>query len=98
MEWTQLFHAFLSLLFVIGLLLLTVYFFKYCEQKGLKSQFFRRLKSGSRIDIVEAKRLDARCSLYLVRCDDTEYLFLTDSGSGLLLRTQPLSSEPTVND
>lgn len=98
MEWTHLFHAFLSLLFVIGLLLLTVYFFKYCEQKGLKSQFIRSLKSGSRINVVETKRLDARCSLYLVRCDDTEYLFLANSGSGLLLSTKPLSPGPTVND
>ncbi len=98
MEWSHLFHAVLSLIFVIGLLLLTVYFFKYCEQKGLKSQFVRRLKSGSRINIVESRRLDARNSLYLIECDHTEYLILSGAGSNLLLHSQTLSQRPSVND
>lgn len=98
MEWSHLLHAVLSLVFVIGLLLLTVYFFKYCEQKGLKSQFVKRLKSGSRINIVESRRLEAGNFLYLIECDNTEYLILSSAGSSLLLRSHTLSQRPSVND
>lgn len=98
MEWMHIFQAVLSLIFVIGLLLLTVCFFKYCEQKGLKSRFVARLKTGSRINIIENRRLDAKSSLLLVECDDNEYLILNSVNSALLLRSKTISRESSANE
>ncbi len=98
MELAHIFHAFLSLVFVIGLLLLTIFLFKYLEQKGLKSHFIKKLKSGSRINIIETKRLDAKNTIYLIQCDNKEYLLLANHGSGLLLHTQTVSSGSIVNE
>lgn len=98
MEWMHIFQAVLSLIFVIGLLLLTVWFFKYCEQKGLKSRFAAKLKAGSRINIVEIRRLDAKSALLLVECGDTEYLILNGANTALLLHSKPISREPSAND
>lgn len=98
MEWTHIFQAVLSLIFVIGLLLLTVWFFKYCEQKGLKSRFAAKLKAGSRINIVETRRLDAKSTLFLVECGNTEYFILNGANSALLLHSKPIFREPSAND
>ena len=94
----HIFQAVLSLMFVIGLLLLTVYFFKYCEQKGLKSRFAAKLRTGSRINIVENRRLDAKSSLLLIECDETEYLIFNGTSSSLLLCSKKIFREPSAND
>ncbi|MBE6459111.1 MAG: hypothetical protein E7010_04830 [Alphaproteobacteria bacterium] len=98
MEWMQIFQAVLSLMFVIGLLLLTVYFFKYCEQKGLKSRFVTKLKAGNRINVIENRRLDAKSSLILVECDNTEYLIFNGTNSSLMLHSKTISRETSAND
>lgn len=89
MEWHQIVHAALSLIFVIGLLFLTLWIFKYCEQKGLKSKLIKNLQTGRRLDIVEKRQLDARSQLVLVRADGTEYLLLLGAAGSLLLETKP---------
>lgn len=94
----HIFQAVLSLMFVIGLLLLTVYFFKYCEQKGLKSRFAAKLRTGNRINIVENRRLDAKSSLLLIECDETEYLIFNGTSSSLLLCSKKIFREPSAND
>lgn len=89
MGWHQILHAALSLIFVIGLLFLTLWIFKYCEQKGLKSKLIKNLRTGRRLSILEKKPLDARSQLVLVRADDTEYLLLLGASGSLLLETKP---------
>ncbi len=89
MEWHQILHAVLSLVFVIGLLFLTLWIFKYCEQKGLKCRLMKNLKSGQRINIVEKRPLDARNQIVLVEADQTEYLLLLGTNGSLLLETKP---------
>ena len=91
MEWHQILQAVLSLIFVIGLLLLTLWFFKYCEQKGGKSILVRRLKSSQRLDVVEIRRIDARNSLVLLKCDNTEHLVLLGNSSVSILESKPIS-------
>lgn len=88
MEWHQILQAVLSLVFVIGLLLLTLWFFKYCEQKGLKCRLARRLKAGQRLDVVETRRLDARNTLVLLKYDNTEHLVLLGSSAILALESK----------
>ena len=89
MEWHQILHALLSLIFVIGLLFLTLWVFKFCEQKGLKSKFIKNIKTGQRIDILEKKAIDSRNQIILIRADKTEYLVLLGSSGNLLLKTTP---------
>ncbi len=98
MEWTHVFHAVLSLIFVIGLLFLTVYIFKLAEQKGLRSRFAAKLRSGGRLNLIESRRLDAANTLFLVECDQTEYLILCGSGFGLLLKDKPAAEGANIHE
>ncbi len=93
MEWHQILQAVLSLIFVIGLLFLTLWIFKFLEQKGLRSKFIKNLKSGQRIEILEKRNLDARTQVALLRADNTEYLVLLGAGGCLLLDTHSVSGQ-----
>ena len=67
MDWAHIIQAFLSLIFVIGLLLLSLWSFKCLESKGIKSRFIKKLKADSRLNIIEYKRIDNKNALvYLV--------------------------------
>lgn len=79
MELTLFFKAVLSLAFVLGLLLLTLWAIKYLEVNAGKARFLKKLASERRIDVVEMKKIDAKNSLVLVRCDDTEHLLVLGS-------------------
>ena len=97
MEWHQILQAVLSLIFVIGLLFLTLWIFKFCEQKGLNSKLVKGLQSGRRIDILEKRSLDARTQIVLAKVDNIEYVLLIGAGNSLLLRTNP-SSGPLTHE
>lgn len=89
MDWLHILQALLSLLFVIGLLLLTLWAVKYCEVKGLKCRFMKQLKADQRLDVIEMRRIDAKNTLVLCKCGQQEFLVLLGSNSNLLL---PLNS------
>lgn len=76
MEWALFFKAVLSLAFVLGLLLLTLWAIKYLEVNSVKCRLFKKLADQRRLNVLETKRLDAKNSLVLVKCDDKEYLLL----------------------
>lgn len=85
MEWYQILQALLSLVFVIGLLLLCLWLFKFCEQKGIKCKFAQKLKNGQQINILEKKILDSKNQIILVRYRNKDYLILlTPSGSQII--------------
>ena len=90
MEWHQILQAVLSLVFVIGLLLLTLWFFKYCEQKSGKLGLVRRLKSSQRLDVIEIRRIDARNSAVLLKYDNTEHLVLLGNSSIEVLESKTI--------
>lgn len=85
MEWVQILQAVLALMFVIGLLLLTLLLLKYCQQKGLKCRLLKNLKTDSRIEVMEIRRLDAKNMIFIVRCDQSEYSLLLGANNNLLL-------------
>lgn len=85
MEWGHIFQAFFSLIFVIGLLLLTLWAFKYCEMKGLKCRFMKTLKANQRIEVIEMHRIDAKNAVALIRRDNTETLVLLGTSQNLIL-------------
>ncbi|MBE6444682.1 MAG: hypothetical protein E7019_01290 [Alphaproteobacteria bacterium] len=91
MEWYQILQAVLSLVFVIGLLLLVLWTFKYCEQKGLKCKLVKKLRNGQRLAVLEKRNIDAKNQLVLVRIDNEEYALLVGGNSSLLLKTNLLS-------
>lgn len=76
MELALFFKAVLSLAFVLGLLLLTLWAIKYLEVNAGKARFLKKLAAERRIDVVEMKKIDAKNSLVLVRCDDREHLLV----------------------
>lgn len=85
MEWGHIFQAVFSLIFVIGLLLLTLWAFKYCELKGLNSRLMKSFKANQRIEIVELRRIDAKNSAVLIRRDNIETLVLLGAAQNLIL-------------
>lgn len=93
MEWHSILQAVLSLVFVIGLLLLTLWLAKYCEAKGARCRLFRKFSDSNRLSIVETRRIDSKNTLALVKCDETEYLLLLGTSSTLLLKENPRTPE-----
>ena len=81
-------QALLSLVFVLGLVFVVFWLLKVAEQKGWKSPFFKKLSVTGRLSIVESKRLDARNTLVLARCDKEEYLLLLGNTQSLILNTK----------
>lgn len=98
MEWHDILQAVLSLIFVIGLLLLTLWVFKYCELKGLKCKLVKNLKAVQRLEVVEFRRLDSKNSVVLLRRDDREYLLLLGNNSSQLLDNTPSITGRITND
>ena len=58
MDWHHVLQALLSLVFVIGLLLLTLWLFKYCQLKGGNCRWARQLKAGARSKVRWLKAAD----------------------------------------
>lgn len=98
MEWHSIVQAALSLIFVIGLLLLTLWTFKYCELKGLKCRMIRGLTKDQRLEVLEMRRLDAKNTLVLIRCDNREILLLLGSSANMILQEHLPLRGPSVND
>ncbi len=96
MEWALLLKSVLSLVFVLGLLLLTLWAVKYMEINSVRCRFFKKLSEQRRLSTVELRRIDARNSVALVRCDDKEYLLLLGA-SNQVLDSKPLKNESEVD-
>ena len=93
MDFMLFFQAILALLVVVGLALMFFGLIKYCEVKGKNHPFLRKMHCNNRISIVESKRLDARNTLVLARCDKEEYLFLLGNSQNLLLNTKKVGKD-----
>ena len=85
MEVWSIIQALLALVFVLGLMLVTLWLMKYLQLKSNNSRLFKHLQSDERIRIVEKKRLDAKNMLILLKKDDKEFFVLTGAGGSLLL-------------
>ena len=98
MEISLIIKAVLALVFVLGLLFITVWGLKYCELKSAKNRFFQNMRKHHRLEIIESRRLDLRNSLFLVRCDNTEHLLLLNPGQNLLLESRPVIFDTLPKD
>lgn len=88
MDMALLLRAVLSLAFVVGLILLFLGMMKILQQKRLKFPFTKNVSNPFRLSVVESKRIDAKNTLLLARCDDEEYLLLLGNGQSTLLQTK----------
>ena len=101
MEIALIIKAILTLVFVLGLLFLTVWGLKYCEHKSANNPLFNKIRTQRRLEILENSRIDLRNSLVLVRRDNTEHLLLLSPAGNTLIesRTVVLKEEKeTAND
>ncbi|MCQ2741365.1 MAG: hypothetical protein MJ210_04540 [Alphaproteobacteria bacterium] len=86
MEFSQIFQAFISLLFVLGLLFITLWGIKTCQQKGINFCLKNRSSKKSKINILECKRLDANKSFVLVEYKNEEFLLLLGNNNMIVSR------------
>ena len=86
MEFSQLFQTILAFIFVLGLMFITLWFIKICQQKGLSVKFNKYLNKTSRIHIIERHRLDIKNSAVLLKCDNNEYLVIVGEKSHTILQ------------
>ena len=96
MEWHQIIQAVLALIFVIGLLLVTLWIFKYCEQQGNKCRLLRNLKSAQRLRIIEKKSLDTKNQIILIQADKVDYLLFISPNNTTILASNPILEEPSA--
>ena len=90
MDFGQIFQAVLALVFVLGLLLVTLWFIKLYQQKGLSCRLGTTGLPSKRLTVVEQRRIDAKNTVVLVKCDSEEFLILLGSTNLLLLQTYPV--------
>ena len=84
MDFILLIKAVVSLLFVLGLLFITLWTIKYIELHSASSRFFKKLNNKKRLEVVEIKRIDGRNALVLIRRDDKEHLLLIGPSSQII--------------
>ena len=86
MEFSQIFQAILAFVFVLGLMFITLWFIKMCQQKGTTINFGKCLNGNSRINVLERRRLDVKNSTVLLKCDNTEYFVIIGEKSHTILQ------------
>ena len=87
MELITILKAVLSLAFVIGLLLVTLWLIKYFQIKLQKHSLIRNLHKNNRLEIIENKKVDSKNALLLIRRDETEHLILLNPTQGQIIET-----------
>ena len=86
MELSQLLQTILAFIFVLGLMFITLWFIKICQQNGALIKFSKNLKKNSRINILERRRIDIKNTAVLLRCDNTEYFVIIGEKSHTILQ------------
>lgn len=76
MEFSQLLQTILAFIFVLGLMFITLWFIKICQQKGTLIKIGKCLNKSSRISIAERCRIDIKNSAVLLKCDGCEYFVI----------------------
>lgn len=86
MNAPQLLQAILAFIFVLGLLFITLWLIRFCQQKGLNCQIIKPFKTAKKIKIIEHHRIDIKNSLVLFECLNEEFLILAGQNSNILLK------------
>lgn len=86
MEFSQFLQTILAFIFVLGLMFITLWFIKICQQKGSLVKLSKCLKKNSRIAILERHRIDIKNSVILLKCDNIEYFIIANEKSHTILQ------------
>lgn len=78
--------AFLSLLFVIGLLFLTLWALKSLQNNDCKHKIFKKLAKPRRINLIEYRRIDAKNSVAIIKVDEVEQTILLGVNQNMVLK------------
>lgn len=81
MNYVQILQTLLAFVFVLGLMFITLWLIKYCQQKGINCRLNRCFTQNKRIKILEQHRLDMKNSIVLLEYDNNEFLLLLTSSS-----------------
>ena len=101
MEIALIIKAILTLIFVLGLLFLTVWGLKYCELKSANNRLFNKIRNQKRIEILESSKIDLRNTAVLIRRDNTEHLLILSPSGHTLIESYTTNKPPpkeTIND
>ena len=98
MDYIQFFQALLALIFVLGLLLITLWMIKTCQQKGLSGKLGKCFKSGNKINLIEYRRIDAKNSAVVLEYDGEEFFILLGTNDALLLKQKETSAKVLPHD
>ena len=93
MDFMLFVQALFALIVVVGLVLLVFGTMKYCELKGCKSPFLRKLNIQGRLSVIETKRIDAKNTLVIAKCDDEEFIILLGVCGAILLKTKKVDND-----
>lgn len=86
MDFSQILQTLSAFIFVLGLMFITLWLIKFCQQKGLNYRLGKCFNDTSRIKILEYKRLDTKTSMVLISYDNDEFLILLGATSNILLK------------
>lgn len=98
MGYIQFFQALLALIFVLGLLLITLWAIKTCQQKGLSGKLGKCFKNGNKINLVDYRRIDAKNSAVVLNYDEEEFFILLSANDALLLKQKERPSKVLPHD
>ena len=86
MEYSQLLQTVLAFIFVLGLMFITLWLIKLCQQKSILLNIGKHINKKAKIKIIERHRIDMKNSVVLMQYDNIEYLTIIGEGSHLLLQ------------
>jgi flagellar biogenesis protein FliO len=95
MDTPHILQAVISFVFVLGLMFVTLWFIKYCRQKGWECRLPPNLKGRKRLKLIERQNIDIKSSVVLFSCDQDEFLVLLGDGNSQVLRH---STKDTAHD
>ncbi len=89
MNMVQILQTLFAFVFVLGLMFITLWLIKFCQQKGFNCRLNRCFSQNKRIKVIEHHRIDMKNSVVLLECDNSEFLILlTPSGSNIINQPQ----------
>lgn len=98
MELPLILKSILSLVFVLGLMFLSLWFLKYCYENFSKNKFVKSFSSKNRIKVLESKKIDVKNTIVLLECDGEEYLLALSSGLATVIKQKKAANKKEKSD
>lgn len=93
MELALLLKSILALLFVLGLMFVSLWLLKSFNNGLAKNKFIKGFSSKNRIKIIESKKIDVKNTIILLEADGEEFLLALSSGGATVLKQKKAKKE-----